>query len=213
MEWTRPPPGQEDVVEWASREACQAGPRAVGPMAHQNEGRCAAARAGQPDRAGLSGSVCSAVRSTTVCPREDEMWRPGTSVRPASTLLPSFRWEHATIASTAGAHGPPPSRTSTSVSSAMRSWRWGTWPTGRLTQNQDLPDAATAVITCQTCRSRRWNACARGTALGPSPDSWGQGVWAGCRCSLARVLPSLCEELQKRTNGHDLQRSEAGITL
>ena len=101
-----------------------------------------------------SGSVCSAVRPTTVCPREDEMWRPGTPVRPAGTLLPSFRWEHATIASTAGAHGPPPSRTSTSVSSAMRSWRWGTWATGRLTRNQDLPDAATGASSVGESRKR-----------------------------------------------------------
>jgi hypothetical protein len=88
------------------------------------------------------GSVCSAAWSTAVCPREDDMWRPANPVRPAGTLLPSFRWERATIASIAGDHGLPPSRTSTSVTSAMRSWRWGTWPTGRLTQNQDLPDAA-----------------------------------------------------------------------
>src|SRR5437868_15509222 len=57
MEWTRPPTGRADVVEWASREARHARPRAAGPTAHQDEVRCAAARAGQPGRAGLSGSV------------------------------------------------------------------------------------------------------------------------------------------------------------
>jgi hypothetical protein len=116
------------------------GPPGRGPVCR---GPCGTARSRRPlGLRATAGSVCSAACSTAVCPREDEMWRPGNPVRPAGTLLPSFRWEHATIASTAGAHGPPPSRASTSVTSAMRSWRWGTWPTGRLTQNQDLPDAA-----------------------------------------------------------------------
>src|SRR5919202_879546 len=39
-------------------------------------------------------SVYGAACSTAVCPREDEVWRPRNPVRPADTLLPSWRWGH-----------------------------------------------------------------------------------------------------------------------
>jgi hypothetical protein len=127
------------------------GPPARGPVCR---GPCEAARSRRPlGLRATSGSGCSAACSTAVCPREDDMWRPGNPVRLAGTLLPSCRWGRAMIASTAGAHGPPPSRTSTSVTSAMRSWRWGTWPTGRLTQTQDLPDAAAGAYSVGESRS------------------------------------------------------------